>query len=199
MLIPIFNRVFALISYPLTISLSVFAFIFRLLRLPFPRFNTATLRFNFFGATPQGRPRRPPRPGNPADAAERWIRDLEDETGAISVTRAAASASGVDGPSEDALRRRDKSDGRGRLLPAFWIGSYESALKVAQKDAKPMCVILTCEEHDDTAEFKRYAPCRLPLVTTSSLWALQHGPYGSRFCSCPNGQRLHRLGWRCSR
>lgn len=154
-LYPIFNRVFAIISYPITVSLSVFAFIFRLLRLPFPRFNTATLRFNFFGATPQARPRRPPRPGNPADAAERWIRELEDETGAISVTRAAASATGVDLNSDDTLRRRDRGEGRGRLLPDFWVGSYESALKTAQKDAKPMCVILTCEEHDDTAEFKR--------------------------------------------
>ncbi|KAG9000856.1 hypothetical protein FRB90_011725 [Tulasnella sp. 427] len=154
-LYPILNRVFAIISYPLTVSFSVFAFIFRLLRLPFPRFNTATLRFNFFGATPQIRPRRPPRPGNPADAAERWIRELEDETGAISVTRAAASASGVDTNAEETLRRRDKGEGRGRLLPDFWIGSYESALKVAQKDARPMCVILTCEEHDDTPEFKR--------------------------------------------
>lgn len=180
-LYPIFNRVFAIISYPLTVSLSVFAFIFRLLRLPFPRFNTATLRFNFFGATPQGRPRRPPRPGNPADAAERWIRELEDETGAISVTRAAASATGVDVNSDDALRRRDRGEGRGRLLPDFWVGSYESALKTAQKDARPMCVILTSEEHDDTAEFKRFvAFCSLESIHNTYIQIPQVCPHRSR-------------------
>ncbi|KAG8951390.1 hypothetical protein FRC04_006161 [Tulasnella sp. 424] len=110
--------------------------------------------------SPDGRrpaPRRPPRPGIPADAAERWIRELENETGAISVTRAAASVTGVDLNSDDTLRRRDRGEGRGRLLPDFWVGSYESALKTAQKDAKPMCVILTCDERNDvdTAEFKR--------------------------------------------
>ncbi len=36
------------------------------------------------------------------------------------------------------------------------MGSCVSALRVAQKNVRPMCVVLVSEEHDDVADFIRY-------------------------------------------
>ncbi|KAG9012526.1 hypothetical protein FRB94_005843 [Tulasnella sp. JGI-2019a] len=148
----------SVLTYPLTLSFSlmknILQYVFRILRIPFPRFGSASISLRPPTAG------RPPRPGNPRDAAERWVRELEDETGALSVTRAAVTATttsrgGKDVGEGSELRHREKSDTKGRLLPDFWLGSYESALKAAQTDAKMLCVVIVSEEHDDTAEFKR--------------------------------------------
>ncbi|KAG8899993.1 hypothetical protein FRB99_006331, partial [Tulasnella sp. 403] len=94
---PRITKVLYYISYPLTISFSLVAnivqFVFRLLRIPLPRFNTSSLRFTFPGGF-GSRPRQPPRPGNPVDQTERWVRELEDDTGAMRITRATAAATG---------------------------------------------------------------------------------------------------------
>lgn len=152
------GRLLAILSYPLTISFSllvnVVQFVFRILRLPFPRLNTGSLRFSLLGGSGSGATRRAPRPTDPKAAAERWVRELEDETGALSVSRAAAAATGGSNGDSEGLRRRG-GDSKGRLIPDFWIGGFESAFKAAQTDAKVLCVILVSEEHDDTPAFKR--------------------------------------------
>lgn len=158
---PYLGRIATFITYPLTITLSLVAnlaqFVFRLLRIPFPRISTGSLRFNFFGSSPRIA-RRPPRASNPAEAAQRWIMELEDETGAMSIgkaTIAAAEGSSVEISDPNQLRRRGAAEGKGHLLPNFWLGSYESALKEAQSEPKVLCAIIVSEEHDDTMDFKR--------------------------------------------
>ncbi|KDQ16648.1 hypothetical protein BOTBODRAFT_129521 [Botryobasidium botryosum FD-172 SS1] len=140
----------SIITFPVTFTLSLFSnlfhFVFRLLRIPLPtRFWTSAV-----GGSRRRRP--PPIADDPASAADRWVRELEDETGAMCVGRAAAVAR-EEGEGSSTL---DKGgEGRSRLLPDFWLGSYESAMKAAKDDLKVLCVILVSQEHDDTLEFKR--------------------------------------------
>lgn len=111
---------------------------------------------------------------DPASVADRWVRELEEETGAIRESRLGdvVGASGVmheskvvgvssstetqAGPGPSTLSRRNENYKAYRqLIPEFYLGSYEDALDEAQREAKLMCVILVSEEHDDVAEFKR--------------------------------------------
>ncbi|KAJ7430180.1 hypothetical protein B0H11DRAFT_2139231 [Mycena galericulata] len=82
------------------------------------------------------RPRRAPPRGD--GGADRWVRELEEETGAQCM-----SASGVDagtaGPSTLTHRTNDRKD----------------ALRVCQRDTRIACIVLVSEEHDDVPEFKR--------------------------------------------
>lgn len=45
--------------------------------------------------------------------------------------------------------------GERRSVPDFWVGGYESALRRAKEEVKVLMVVLTCDEHEDDAEFKR--------------------------------------------
>ena len=97
--------------------------------------------------------------------ADRWVRALEEETGAVCISRAgaagvAATTARDAGPSSLSSRGVIQNDGDpsgdgGKLLPDFTLGSYEDFLNICQKEAKIACVILVSEEHDDVAEFKR--------------------------------------------
>ncbi|KAF9443437.1 hypothetical protein P691DRAFT_808971 [Macrolepiota fuliginosa MF-IS2] len=145
---------FSLLTFPLHILSSVFRFIFSILRIPVPQLRFSTL--NFY------RPlRRPTHRGGP----DRWLRELEEELGAVCIgrlnaPRGSTSTSGVEaGPSRLTARNNAQSDdaladGR-KLLPDFVISSYEEFLRTCQRELKVGCVILLTEEHDDTAEFKR--------------------------------------------
>ncbi|KLO12666.1 hypothetical protein SCHPADRAFT_915548 [Schizopora paradoxa] len=114
---------------------------------------------------------RPGHATDPASVADRWVRQLEEETGAIcesrvdvgggggngatAMTTGAAAGAGP-GPSTLSSRRSALSKAAGqRVLPDFYMGSYESALRVAEKEMRPMMVVLVSEEHDDVADFKR--------------------------------------------
>ncbi|KAK0227466.1 hypothetical protein EDD85DRAFT_958085 [Armillaria nabsnona] len=88
---------------------------------------------------------------------DNWIRDLEEETGAVCIGRQSKSqgvASGVAGPSTLTARGGGEDDGR-RYLPDFSLGTYENTFRRCQKEAKIGCIVLVSEEHDDDAEFKR--------------------------------------------
>ena len=121
-----------------------------------PAFSITGLGLNF------GLPHRPgsgPAPIRDAKvAAERWVRALEEETGCVSISRARipeGDASGVASGSSSATRRG--GDAETRVLPDFFIGSYENFVRTLAKEseAKVGCVIILSEEHDDTPEFKR--------------------------------------------
>lgn len=93
---------------------------------------------------------------------DRWVRELEEETGAVCVSLRSGRegvASGVDvGPSSSVTARNAGAtveDGRKRL-PDFKLGTYEDTLRLCQTEARIGCVILVSAEHDDVAEFKRY-------------------------------------------
>lgn len=116
------------------------------------------------------------RVGTTQHGPERWVRELEEETGAVCIGRsgsrggvgaAAALASGAEAvaaPSSAGVvvARANATVGNGvgasgrSLLPDFAMGSYEETLKLIQREAKIGCVILVSEEHDDVAEFKRF-------------------------------------------
>ncbi len=108
---------------------------------------------------------RPVHATDPASVRDRWVRQLEEETGAIcesrvdvggSVSATGAATGAGPGPSTLSSRRSTLSKAAGqRVLPDFYMGSYESALRVAEKEMRPMCVVLVSEEHDDVVDFKR--------------------------------------------
>ena len=105
--------------------------------------------------------RAPSRGGGP----DRWLRELEEETGAISIGRlnqprgTTSSFNTEPGQSSSSLTSRRTNgqidDGR-KLLPDFTISTYEEMLRLCQREMKIGCVILVSEEHDDVLEFKRY-------------------------------------------
>ncbi|KAF8901136.1 hypothetical protein CPB84DRAFT_1679978 [Gymnopilus junonius] len=143
------------LTFPLHVLSSLFRFVFGILRIPIPQL--PFIGVNFY------RPLRP-RPtvrGGP----DRWVRELEEETGAISIGRSklprgtTSSLNMEPGQSSSLVSRAPgmsypPEDGR-KYLPDFTISPYEDVLQMCQKDAKIGCIILVSEEHDDAAEFKR--------------------------------------------
>ncbi|KIM43637.1 hypothetical protein M413DRAFT_68581 [Hebeloma cylindrosporum] len=145
--------VWSILAFPIHILSSVFRFIFGVLRIPFPQFRFTSL--NFYRPL---RPRTSTRGG-----PDRWLRELEEETGAISISRSnlpRGTTSSVTTDPQSSLTARSSNtagpteDGR-KLLPDFTICSYEEMLRTCQREAKIGCVILVSEEHDDVPAFKR--------------------------------------------
>lgn len=87
----------------------------------------------------------------------RWVRQLEEETGALTIggsrEKAEAGSSGEEGEG------KGKESVKGSTLPNFFLGSYEDALRTAQRELRVLCVVLVSEEHDDVAQFKRCVYC----------------------------------------
>src|SRR5882762_5757440 len=139
----------SVLSWPFHFVAAVFRFLFGNLRLPLPQ-----LRFTFFNWHRAFRTRNAG-PSDPYNIADRWVRALEDETGALCISRAkalrTASAPSAAGPSTPlptasaGLRSRYGTVG-GRVLPDFTLCSYEEALKTCQKDARIGCIILVSNE-----------------------------------------------------
>lgn len=102
---------------------------------------------------------------DPASVADRWVRELEEETGAIRESRlgdfdgSTGTTSGAQakaGPGPSTLsRRNENSRAYRKQIPEFYLGSYESALQEAQRQAQLLCAVIVSDEHDDVSEFKR--------------------------------------------
>ncbi|SCZ91955.1 BZ3500_MvSof-1268-A1-R1_Chr5-3g08244 [Microbotryum saponariae] len=101
---------------------------------------------------------------DPVGSAERFVRSIEEMTGAVRWSRRLGDAQGSSssvvgtssGGSSSLERRRSGSNSSARkALPDFWIGSYESVLKKAKDDFQVLMVVLTCDEHEDDELFKR--------------------------------------------
>ena len=145
----------SLLAFPFHILSSIFRFVFGFLRIPIPQFRFMGL--NFY----RNRQFRAPSRGGP----DRWLRELEEETGAISIGRlkqprgtTSSFNTSEPGQSSSLTSRRTNGqidDGR-KLLPDFTISTYEEMLRLCQREMKIGCVILVSEEHDDVLEFKRY-------------------------------------------
>lgn len=97
---------------------------------------------------------------DPASVADRWVRQLEEDTGAYKAgkTDTSATASGAEaGPGPTTLSKRSETfRSHAKCLPDFHIGSYDSVLKRAEKERRPLSVVILSEEHDDTPEFKKF-------------------------------------------
>lgn len=162
--------IFSILAVPIHILSSIVRFIFGLLRIPVPQFHLRFVGLNFYRNFGGSRTTRRG-PGHSETGPERWIRELEEETGAVCIGRirnsegmnpGAASSAIEAGPSNLTARGALISssingyldEGR-KVLPDFMLGSYEEMLRICKKDARIGCVILVSEEHDDVPEFKR--------------------------------------------
>lgn len=140
---------FTLILYALSSAISLIARLFGVR----PNLPSFSLRFPSAQHT---------RVLDPRQAAEHFVRDLEEETGN---TATYSVASGVQiGPSS--MASTSTSSPSRRSLPNFHIGSYESALSLAKEQMKPLLVVLISSEHDDAAAFKKETLCDTDLLTT---------------------------------
>ena len=138
---------FTLILYALSSAISLIARLFGVR----PNLPSFSLRFPSAQHT---------RVLDPRQAAEHFVRDLEEETGN---TATYSIASGVQiGPSSTASTSQPPR----RSLPNFHIGSYESALSLAKEQMKPLLVVLISSEHDDAAAFKKETLCDTDLLST---------------------------------
>ena len=100
------------------------------------------------------------------------IRELEEETGGIRESRLGdldmGSSTGAEvqaGPGPSTLSRRNEAArAHRRLIPEFYLGSYEEVLRVAQREYRLLCVVLVSNEHDDVPEFKRCVILLAPFI-----------------------------------
>ncbi|KAF9527193.1 hypothetical protein CPB83DRAFT_856527 [Crepidotus variabilis] len=193
---PIIPRpVIALLSLPLTLLTSLFRFVFHILRFPFtflrsgpspgnpgyPRYGFLGLGLSLGPSGLFGRGARGGRGGGVqgSSGVEKWVRELEEETGAVCLGGAKGSsalasgtstANGTGAGTSNSLNARvsatgssgvnskptiDFSDSTRKYLPEFQLCTYEDLLKTCQKDMKVACIVLVSEEHDDVGEFKR--------------------------------------------
>lgn len=158
----IFFSLLSLATYPVTLTFGIISHVFRFLRIPLPRapigFSLASFSLTHSRGlfTNISAARGPRLPDNPTFAAERLIRDLEEETNAMVISRARAiqaESTPLAGPSH--VQDMVFVEPSRKLLPDFHVGSYDSALQLARQEARPLCAILLSEEHDDTPVFKR--------------------------------------------
>ncbi|KZP27714.1 hypothetical protein FIBSPDRAFT_917855 [Athelia psychrophila] len=150
------NSLVSILAFPLHLLSSIFRFIFGVLRIPIPQIRFSGL--NFYRPLPSG-------PSDPRSVSDRWVRALEDETGAVCYSRAGTQIVGASsatdaGPSSLTARAGAGVNGEPfeegmKRLPDFTLASYEDVLRICQRDTKIACVILVSDEHDDVAEFKR--------------------------------------------
>ncbi|EGN97130.1 hypothetical protein SERLA73DRAFT_110239 [Serpula lacrymans var. lacrymans S7.3] len=150
----IWNSLLSFFSLPFHVLSNTIRFLFGILRISIPSLHFTGL--HNYRSVRTG-------PSDHRSVTDRWVRSLEEETGALSVssrTPSGISASGAEaGPSSIISRTGYASDelfeeGR-KVLPDFFLGSYEDVLNVCQREGRVACIVLVSEEHDDVPEFKR--------------------------------------------
>ncbi|KAN0061820.1 UBX domain-containing protein 10 [Thecaphora frezii] len=149
----VWSIVWSAITLPLSLTQSILLLLFRVFRL-------RELLPGLFGGSsgPNGRAGMPKT--DPRICAERFVRELEEETGASSIPPSsvpdAATSPGSSSDSGAAASAGDatKAPARSRL-PPFFIGGYSDALKLAKEQIKILLVILTSCEHGDIGHFRK--------------------------------------------
>ena len=124
--------------------------------------------------------------GGGRNAQERWVRELEEETGALARGAAASgvgtgASTSLAGGSAGLVARAGGSsasasgsggggngDDARRVLPAFLLCTYEEFLRTCARDARIGCVVLVSAEHDAVAAFKRCVSFLLLFLLPSS-------------------------------
>ncbi|MBW0494537.1 hypothetical protein O181_034252 [Austropuccinia psidii MF-1] len=120
------------VSFVADLGLTVFSLLGRLLGLRLPTISFHWPRPSSFGwISPASRT-------DPRTAAERWVRELEEELHARSSYTTAQ-------PGDLVMPR----------LPDFLLLGYDDAVKMAKEHLKVLMVVLISREHDDTNQFKR--------------------------------------------
>jgi FAS-associated factor 2 len=143
----------SILTFPFHVLASVIRFIFHTLRIPLPRVPFSSL--NFYRPLVS----RPSSRSDPYTVSDRWVRSLEEETGASCFSRATSTSDA--GPSTSQLKTSDLRNRLGHsspgLLPDFTLGSYDEILRLCQSEIRIGCIILVSSEHDDVPDFKRLA------------------------------------------
>lgn len=152
---------------------------FSVLRIPIPSLP--------FMATNSYHSHRPTSPDS-RSITQRWVQQLEEETGACSSKRSTVNAVTTGFEAGPSTTRRHTyppaaSDDNQKILPDFFDGSYEEVLDICQREGRIACVVLVSAEHDDDADFKRYVmfKCTRCAMCHILLWA-QVYPYRPDFC-----------------
>jgi FAS-associated factor 2 len=162
---------FSFVSFPFHILASTVRYIFGTLRIPFPHLPFTSLNYNRLRSGIS----------HPRGGVDRWIRQLEEETGAVCLSRARNSSHSITSSAEvgpSVLKSRPVipefvSDGNRKILPDFCTTSYDEALRICQKEARIGCIILVSEEHDDVPEFKRSVHTFSLIAVPRTKWALR--------------------------
>jgi FAS-associated factor 2 len=169
----------SLLAYPFHFLAAIIRFLFQTLRIPIPNVSISLSSLSFsslFSGI-----RAPVL--DPYTEADRWVRSLEEETGATCISKASSfftnvplkEGDGEAGSSSSVMRNRHGPMGgglgAGKVLPDFWLGSYEEALRACQQQLRIGCAILVSAEHDDTLTFKRCVlrPCTSICLLTWTL------------------------------
>ena len=142
----------SILTFPFHVLASIIRFVFHTLRIPLPRVPFSLLNFYrpFIG-------RSSTRP-DPYTASDRWVRSLEEETGAHCLSRASTvpdAGPSTSHPQANDLRSR-LGTGSSRLLPDFTLGGYDEILRLCQSEIRIGCIVLVSSEHDDVLDFKRF-------------------------------------------
>lgn len=179
----------SILTFPFHVLASIIRFFFHTLRIPLPRVPFSFL--NFY------RPliARSSSRSDPYAVSDRWVRRLEEETGAHCLSRASpvpdAGPSTLQ-PQTNDLRSR-LGVGSSRLLPDFTLGSYDEVLRLCQSEMRIGFIVLVSSEHDDVPDFKRYVVAPFiyhPFLTTMQTYF--DGPYSRR---TPSQAQIRCLGW----
>ncbi|KAG2740962.1 hypothetical protein P692DRAFT_20880483 [Suillus brevipes Sb2] len=141
----------SLLTVPLHLVSGVLRFVFSVLRIPIPSLP--------FMATNSYHSHRPTSPDS-RSITQRWVQQLEEETGACSSKRSTVNAVTTGFEAGPSTTRRHTyppaaSDDNQKILPDFFDGSYEEVLDICQREGRIACVVLVSAEHDDDADFKR--------------------------------------------
>ncbi|KAG1781281.1 hypothetical protein EV702DRAFT_962793 [Suillus placidus] len=141
----------SLLTVPLHLVSGVLRFVFSVLRIPIP-----SLPFMTTNSYHSHRPTSP----DSRSITQRWVQQLEEETGACSSKRSMANAVTTSFEVGPSTTRRHTyppaaSDDNQKILPDFFDGSYEEVLDICQREGRIACVVLVSAEHDDDADFKR--------------------------------------------
>jgi FAS-associated factor 2 len=191
------GAVYNLLSLPFSLLASLLRLVLQVLRLPVPRL----LLPGRMGAPNFYRPLQP-QDRDPKTAAERFVRMLEEETGALRPSSQTSGAStsrpepyaygSYTSNTVGGLTHRNgaagssSSDGP-KSLPDFTLAAYDSFLTTLASTSHPRIglVVLTSSEHDDHAAFVH------DTLTDPSLLALLEGKIPNPHASFVNDHDGH--------
>ncbi|KAI9456741.1 hypothetical protein F5148DRAFT_984312 [Russula earlei] len=142
----------SILTFPFHVLASIIRFVLHALRIPLPR-----VPFSFLNLYRPLIARSSSR-SDPYAVSDRWVRSLEEETGAHCLSRASPvsdAGPSTSQPQTHDLRSRLRTGSR-RVLPDFTLGSYDEILRLCQSEMRIGCIVLVSNEHDDVPDFKRH-------------------------------------------
>jgi FAS-associated factor 2 len=150
----------SILAFPFHVLANIIRFIFHTFRIPLPRVPFSFLNF-YRPLVPRSSSR-----SDPYTVSDRWVRSLEEETGAHCLSRASPvqdSGPSTSQPQTNDLRSR-LGTSSSRVLPDFTLGGYDEILRLCQSEIRLGCIVLVSSEHDDVLDFKRFVVASFPTI-----------------------------------